>query len=80
VCLVLIIRYLFRIDSQSLFALFFHLETFFSRFTIIFILLKHLIAADINNNAFSSHSFKKSVAQHASDYDMLDENIQRLGR
>jgi hypothetical protein len=79
-CPILALRHLFRIDFQPPSAPLFRLGTFFSRFTVIFILRKRLINASINCDVFSSHSFRKGAAQHAFDHGMLDENIQRLGR
>lgn len=35
---------------------------------------------DTNHTGYSSHSFRRGAAQHASDNGMLDEDTQKLGR
>jgi hypothetical protein len=79
-CLVFALKHLFQIDSQLVTISLFRLKTSFSRSAVIFTLRKRFITIDINSNVFSEHSFRKSVAQHASNHEMLDENIQCLER
>ena len=74
------LRRLFRNDPQPSTSPLFRLGTAFTRASVIASLKKRLIAAGINDSAYSGHSFRKGAAQHAADHGMLDESIQRLGR
>jgi hypothetical protein len=80
-CLVVVLRQLFLQDSQSINALLFRLiDEVFIRIAVIKKLKIRLTQNDIDVKFYTRHSFRKDVAQHASDNEMLDENIQRLGR
>ena len=79
-CPVTALRRLFRNDPQPSTSPLFRLGTAFTRASVIASLKKRLIAAGINDSAYSGHSFRKEAAQHAADHGMLDESIQRLGR
>ena len=79
-CPVTALRRLFRNDPQPSTSPLFRLGTAFTRASVIASLKKRLIAAGINDSAYSGHSFRKGAAQHATDHGMLDESIQRLGR
>jgi hypothetical protein len=80
-CLVTTLRHLFQIDNQGLNASLFRLtDGGFSRTTIIKQLKSRISVNEINAKGFSGHSFRKDAAQHASNNEMLDEDIQRLGR
>jgi hypothetical protein len=80
-CLVVALRRLFRTDPQSSNASLFRLtDEAFSRVAVIRNLKIRLTKKKINSKFYTRHSFRKGVAQHASNNDMLNENIQRLER
>jgi hypothetical protein len=80
-CLVTTLRHLFQIDNQKPNASLFRLTNEdFSRTTIIKQLKSRISVNEINAKEFIDHSFRKSAAQHASNNEMLNEDIQRLER
>jgi integrase len=82
-CPVRALRRLFCMNPQPINAPLFRLVNdsgSFSRIAAIKVLKTRLAKKGINAKSYSGHSFRKGAAQHASDNDMLDENIQRLGR
>ncbi len=60
---------LFRLQSSA-----------FSRQAIVNILKQRIVAAGLPEANYFSHSFRNGAAQHAANYSILDESIQRLGR
>jgi hypothetical protein len=80
-CLVAILRHLFHLNSQSFHAFLFRLiEELFSRVVVVNELKIRIINIEINVTSFTSHSFRKEIAQHALNNEMLNESIQRLER
>ena len=79
-CPVRALRHLFQTDIQLPQAPLFRVGTAFTKQTVITILRKRLIAAEIPDPGYSGHSFRRGAAQHAADNGMLKENIQKLGR
>lgn len=75
------LRRLFVSDLHPPNAPLFRLQfTAFSRQDVINILKQRMTVVGLPEFHYSSHSFRKEVAQHAVNYCILDENIQRLGR
>ncbi len=80
-CLVAVLRRLFKQDPRSPNApLFRLLSVAFSCQNVIVILKKRIASAGLSEPDFSGHSFRKRTANQAADNGMLDKSIQRLGR
>ena len=83
-CPVKALRALFTHDLQLNSAPLFWLtgrSTAFARKPVLDILQKRLQHHSINlPQHYTGHSFRKGAAQHASDNNMLEEHIQKLGR
>ncbi len=80
-CLVEDLYRLFTYDPQSLSALWFvyNNTSFISHYTIEQ-LRQRFAMANISFAEYSSHSFRRGVAQHVVDNGMLDEDIQKFSR
>ena len=52
----------------------------FNQVSVIPILKSCLTQAGLFETGFSGHSFRNGVAQHASNQEILDSQIQKLGR
>jgi hypothetical protein len=79
-CSVIALCHLFKIDSQLINASFLRLKIIFIKLIVIVILRKRLIKIEIKKSSYLNHNFRRETTRHAVDYDMLNENIQRLSR
>ena len=52
----------------------------FNQVSVIPTLKSRLTQAGLSETGFSGYSFRKRAKQHASDQEMLDSQIQKLGR
>lgn len=85
-CSVTALRNLFYQDPQPRTSLLFHFQndtgsTAFSSKLVLNIFQNRLQLHNIATpKSYTGHSFQKGAAQHASDNEMLDQHIQKLGR
>ncbi len=80
-CPVAILRRLFIQDLRPPNAPLFTLQSSaFSHQAVVNILKQRIAAVGLPEANYSGHSVRKRAAQHAADYGILDETIQRLGR
>ncbi len=80
ICLVAALTRLYILDSQPAnIPLFCSSSRAFLWFNVVLTFKKQTALTGLAQANYSGYSFCKDVAQHAIDYDMLDEMIQKLG-